>query len=167
MNTVAGTFKGGREAMIAVVLLLDATGCAQKIDTRGNLADAEAISQIVPGSSTRSTVSELLGSPSTIATFNQDTWYYIGAKTEQVAFFEPEIIDQKVVEVHFDATGVVSDVKVYGADASREVVPVSRVTPTPGREPTLLQQFFGKIGRFNNSNEPGAPTYRRPGPPGQ
>ena len=120
----------------------------------------------MPGSSTRSTVSELLGSPSTVATFNQDTWYYIGAKTEQTAFFEPEIIDQKVVEVHFDTTGVVSDVKVYGPNSSREVVPVSRVTRTPGREPTVLQQFFGNIGRFNNT-EQSAPTYRRPGPPGQ
>lgn len=166
MGTVAGTIKGRREAIIALTLLLTAAGCAPRIDTRGNLADADAVQQIVPGSSTRSTVSELLGSPSTVATFNQDTWYYIGAKTEQFAFFDPEIIDQQVVEVHFDATGVVSDLKVYGPDASREIDVVSRVTPTPGREPTMLQQFFGNIGRFN-TKEAGAPTYRRPTPPGQ
>jgi hypothetical protein len=35
------------------------------------------------------------------------------------------------------------------ADA-QEISPVARVTPTEGRDLTLLQQLFGNIGRFSS-----------------
>src|SRR5687767_11466940 len=100
--------KGGRNATMlgrngqifaaaAVALALGA--CTGRVDTRGNLADPEVVSQITPGESTRGTVEDLLGSPTTVATFNDQTWYYIGRKTEKFAFFEPEVLEQQVVAV--------------------------------------------------------------------
>ena len=78
----------GRSLALAA-LAVAAASCAGRVDTRGNLADPEVVSQITPGESTRGTVEDLLGSPTTVATFNDQTWYYIGRKTEKVAFFEP------------------------------------------------------------------------------
>jgi outer membrane protein assembly factor BamE (lipoprotein component of BamABCDE complex) len=155
-----------RLAVTALALSMTLAGCAGRVDTRGNLADPEVVGQITPGQSTRGTVQDLLGSPTTVATFNDRTWYYIGQKTEKLAFFQPEILEQEVVAIHFDPSGVVEDVKVYGPDDARQVKLVDRTTPTAGKEITVLQQLLGNVGRFNTA--PGAgpvvPGARVPGP---
>jgi len=70
------------------------------------------------------------------------------------------------VAIHFDPSGVVEDVKVYGPDDARQVKLVDRTTPTAGKEITVLQQLLGNVGRFNTA--PGAgpvvPGGRVPGP---
>ncbi len=156
----------GRNARTLAVagLALAIASCTGRVDTRGNLADAEAVSQITPGESTRGTVEDLLGSPTTVATFNDRTWYYIGRKTEKVAFFEPEVLEQQVVAVHFDPSGLVEEVKIYGKDDAREFELVERTTSTAGKELTVLQQLFGNLGRFNTDERQASPPTRGPSP---
>ena len=67
------------------------------MDTRGNLADKDRLQQIQPGVSTRDDVAAVLGTPSTMGTFDPNTWYYIGARTEKTAFFRPDTVERKVV----------------------------------------------------------------------
>jgi outer membrane protein assembly factor BamE (lipoprotein component of BamABCDE complex) len=155
--------RNGRRLAVAA-LALAAASCTGRVDTRGNLADPEVVSQITPGESTRGTVEDLLGSPTTVATFNDQTWYYIGRKTEKFAFFEPEVLEQQVVAVHFDPDGVVDDVKIYGPEAAREIELVDRTTPTAGKELSVLQQLFGNLGRFNTDEGPAAPRLPSPVP---
>ena len=50
--------------------------------------------------------------------------------------------------VAFDGNGRVSGTRTYTLADARDVDPVDRVTPTEGRELTLLQQLLGNIGRF-------------------
>src|SRR5262249_22192184 len=88
------------------------------------------------------------GTPSTIATFDDKTWYYISKRTETTAFFEPDITDQQVLVVKFDSTDVVEKVQLYGMDDAYEIEPVSRTTPTYGQRLTILQHLSGNIGRF-------------------
>jgi outer membrane protein assembly factor BamE (lipoprotein component of BamABCDE complex) len=140
--------------LTALAVSMTLAACTGRLDTRGNLADPEVVGQITPGQSTRGTVQDLLGSPTTVATFNDRTWYYIGRKTEKLAFFKPDVLEQEVVAVRFDPNGVVENVKVYGAEDAREIKLVDRTTPTAGKELTVLQQLLGNVGRFNS--EPGA-----------
>jgi outer membrane protein assembly factor BamE (lipoprotein component of BamABCDE complex) len=148
----------------AALLALALSACTGRVDTRGNLADPEVVSQITPGESTRGTVEDLLGSPTTVATFNDSTWYYIGRRTERFAFFRPEVLEQQVVAIHFDQAGTVDNVKLYGPEDAKEVELVERTTPTAGKELTVLQQLFGNLGRFNtDEGGPAAPT-RLPSP---
>lgn len=159
--------RNGRIAAVAV-LALALAACTGRVDTRGNLADPEVVSQITPGESTRGTVEDLLGSPTTVATFNDQTWYYIGQKTERFAFFKPEVLEQQVVAIHFDPTGIVEGVKIYGPEDAREVALVERTTQTAGRDLSILQQLLGNIGRFSSEGGPGAgvPGGRVPSPGG-
>ena len=116
-------------------------GCAARVDTRGNFADVEALEQITPGESTRGTVADLLGSPTSVATFNDKTWYYIGRKTERVAFFKPDLLEQQVVAIQFDDAGLVEDVKLYGPEDAQEIELVDRTTPTSGKKLNVFQQI--------------------------
>jgi len=126
--------------------------CEAQFDTRGNLPDPEVVLQVQPGIDNRDRVAELLGSPSTTGTFDDKTWYYISKKTKSVAFFDPEVLDQEVLIIKFDDAGTVSDMKLLGLEDAHQVVPNPNVTPTSGRELTILQQLIGNVGRFGNSS---------------
>jgi len=104
---------------------------------------------------------EILGSPSAISTFQDKKWYYIGEKTEQFAFWEPEVLDRSVLLISFDDQGIVDQTRLFTLGDARDIDPVDRKTPTEGKDLTLLQQLFGNLGRFNtgegSSGNPGSP----------
>jgi outer membrane protein assembly factor BamE (lipoprotein component of BamABCDE complex) len=138
-------------------------GCAPKIVQHGNVPDEEQVVQIQPGEDDKNRVEQLLGSPSTTGTFGDDVWYYVSKRTTQTAFFEPDVIDQGVLAISFDAQGIVQDLKVYDQSDGRLVAMVDRVTPTHGNELTIIQQMLGNFGRFSpdensNSRGPTGPT---------
>ncbi len=126
--------------------------CESRIDTRGNLPDPDLLASIEPGESSRNDVALLLGSPSSVAMFENETWFYISQRTETFAFFEPEVQERQVIIVQFDDTGVLKAVETRGLDHAQAIQPVDRETPTLGNELTMFQQFFGNLGRFNNRN---------------
>ncbi len=134
--------------IVCAVMLVAASACAPNVATRGNLPDPDKLAEIVPGEATRDDVAALLGSPSSAATFGEEIWYYIAARIETVAFNEPEVIDQQVVAIRFSEDGLVTAIDTYGMDDARAVEIVDRVTPTSGKEVTILQQLLGNVGRF-------------------
>ena len=138
-------------AILTSAILLG--GCQGRIDVNGNMPDSGRVLQIQPGTQSKQQVAEILGTPSTVSTFQDNTWYYIGRKTETFAFFRPEVIDQQVLVVKFDDTDTVSDMNVYGVEDGQIIDPVSRTTPTSGQELTILQQIFGNLGKFNKGAE--------------
>lgn len=133
-------------------LALTLLGCSPVYNTQGELPDADDVLKIQPGAYTRNQVAELLGTPSTVGTFNDDTWYYIGRRTESTPF-STTIVDQQVLEVSFDDEGKVKDVKTYGLEDGKMVDPVSKKTPTAGREMSILQELFMNFGRFNTGTD--------------
>jgi outer membrane protein assembly factor BamE (lipoprotein component of BamABCDE complex) len=126
--------------------------CSARIDQRGNLLDPDAVLAVKPGVQTKDQVAQLLGTPSTVATFSDKTWYYISKRTETTAFFPSDITDQQVLVIKFDAADIVEKVQIYGMDDAYEIEPVSRTTPTYGQKLTILQQLFGNIGRFTKGD---------------
>lgn len=135
--------------MVSGALVLGA--CESRVDSRGNLPDPELLASIEPGQMSRDDVSLLLGSPSSVAMFENETWFYISQRTETFAFFEPEVQERKVIIVQFDDAGVLKTVETRGLEQGQLIEPVERETPTLGNELTLFQQFFGNLGRFNNN----------------
>jgi outer membrane protein assembly factor BamE (lipoprotein component of BamABCDE complex) len=138
-------------AGVLMVSMLALFACTPEVATRGNMVDPDSVQEIKPGETTQSKVADLLGTPSAIGTFDDKSWYYIGRKTRKVAFFEPTILDQEVVAIKFDDSGVVSDLKVLGTTDARTVELVDRTTPTTGRQLGVFQQLLGNLGRFNNA----------------
>lgn len=141
---------------LATVLLLavSLTGCGWIMDRigpdpvqRGNRVDAERLAQITVGVQTRSDVETLLGSPSARGTFDDDHWYYISAQTRTQPGRFLMIEDQRVVAIAFNQQGVVSEIRELTEADGRPVTIVSRETPVPGTERSLLQSLFGNLGR--------------------
>jgi outer membrane protein assembly factor BamE (lipoprotein component of BamABCDE complex) len=121
----------------------------------------------MPGQDDKNRVEQLLGSPSTTGTFGDSTWYYISNRTTQTAFFDPDTIDQGILEISFDSQGIVEDMKIYDQSDGRLVAMVDRTTPTHGAELTILQQLLGNFGRFSpDKNGPNTGPTGTTGAPG-
>ena len=153
--TIIPSIESARASTVAVALMLAGGGallggCEPLSDNNGNIPLAQIVEEVEPGQHTRDDVATMLGNPSTRSTFHRDrTWYYIGKRTETLAFFTPKVLEHKVVEIRFDDRGVVEEVKRYDATTADKVDLVERTTPTRGNEMTLVEQLVGNIGRFN------------------
>ena len=55
-------------------------------------------------------VLENLGSPSSVVSLDQNTWIYMSADVEQVAFFKPEEVDRDILIVRFDEQNKVKEI---------------------------------------------------------
>lgn len=142
--------KNSLSASVAGALLaLSLAACAASVDQRGYLPEPDKLAQIHPGTTTRDQVAKILGTPSSIGIFDDKQWYYISRRTKQVAFFDPDVLDQQVYIVNFDDKGVVKAIDHKDLKDGRTIAPAPGATPAPGRELTFLEQVLGNIGRFN------------------
>jgi len=160
---VFGFIRGGRLALSAAILasVVAAAGCSPIADTRGNIPLKEVVETIEQGKQNKEDIISILGSPSTKATFGeQDVWYYIGERTETLAFFEPKLLERKILVIKFDDGGVVKNVASYDASAGKKVELVDRVTPTKGKELGFLEQIMGNVGRFSKPEADDGPLNR-------
>lgn len=138
-------------SVLCAVIILQS--CSGKTLNTGNFPDPDLIANIEIGQVSKKGVYELLGSPSSIATFSDNDWYYISEKTSTKAFFKPEIISRKVLIIQFDKRQIVKKIKHLSLKDGENIEMVDRVTPTSGKELTILQQIFGNVGRFEGDKE--------------
>ena len=146
-------FDGGRSGPITAIVVVTAlaiASCAPAVDLRGHIPNPETLALIKPGQQTRDQVLDMLGSPTAMGTFEDSRWYYITRKTEQLAFYDAELIEAKIVVVEFDTAGFVKEVSQLSNDEAREIDPVDRITPTKGRELGFIQQLLGNLGNSNS-----------------
>lgn len=107
------------------------------------------LKELTPGTSTRADATALLGSPTAKATFDDNQWIYIGEMTRPVIARTQGVVSQDVILLTFDQQGVLRDVKQLDKADGLPVDVVSRATPSPGSEASILQQLLGNVGRFS------------------
>lgn len=120
-------------------------GCEPVVYNRGAFLDPDKVAEISAGSSTREDVAKKLGTPTTISPFDEKKWYYVGRKTVQYSFLDPEVVDQQAYEVQFDDNGIVTSFKKLDPTLAENINPVDRTTPTYGQETTILEQLMGNL----------------------
>lgn len=140
---------------IAVAAMLSISACSPNIAQRGVMPDIDKVASITPSETTKQEVERALGSPSSVNMFGEETWLYVGETTERIAFLERKVQERSVLIVTFDKNGVVSDVQSHGLDASREIQPVERTTPTVGRDLTVIEQLVGNLNRLGKAGPSG------------
>lgn len=131
-------------ATLAVGSMLGA--CSPTIRNHGYAPLEEDLTQIRVGQDTRGSVRRKIGRPGGTGIFTDDGWYYVASQVEHLAYYEPEVIDRRVVAITFDQQDVVVAVNQYGLDDGRVVDLETQVTPTYGRDLTILEQAFGNLG---------------------
>lgn len=135
--------------LVAALAAAAMSGCAPTVDQRGFVMPQEGRDALRPGAHTREDVLAVLGSPTTAAPFDENTWIYIGSTTARTAFLEPELLERRVLVVGFDGAGTLARVEEMDPARAQAVTLVARETPTAGRSLGFLEQIVGNIGRFN------------------
>ena len=142
-----------RPAFLAAALLLGANGCAPTIDIRGNNPLPDSMALIKVGETTQDEVLTLLGTPSSTMNYGEEVWHYISSRIETTAFFTPEEKERKVVSIFFDTNSKVRNVTTLTLADGRVVDSVSRVTPTAGKDLSVIEQLLGNVGKFSKDEK--------------
>lgn len=134
-----------------MILLLTLTGCAT-IDIHGHVIEPEQLNSIQVGVTTKEQVGKLLGTPSSVSTFGNKTWFYMSEKTQRRAFFSPTVLKSNITRIVFDDEGRVKSIDSL-TEADKQVIShINRSTPTAGQDFNVLKQIFGNVGRFNGKD---------------
>jgi outer membrane protein assembly factor BamE (lipoprotein component of BamABCDE complex) len=145
---------------LAALSLAGAVGACAPISTVSGFQSVDVKPQDMKvGEDTRSSVLTKLGSPSAVATFDPNIWYYMTQSSDQVAYLRPQIKSRTVIAITFDKSSEkVTSVRTLGLGDGYEVAYVKRETPTRGRELSAWEQLLGTIGRgtpIPPDNDPG------------
>jgi outer membrane protein assembly factor BamE (lipoprotein component of BamABCDE complex) len=128
------------------VSLLGAAACTPSNVYQGFQAIDASPNDVKVGTDNRSTVQARLGTPTATDTFDKDTWFYLTQMSNKTAFYHPRVVRRNVVAISFDKeTQAVKSVDTYGLKDGRVIAYNNRVTPTRGRELTVLEQLFGSL----------------------
>jgi outer membrane protein assembly factor BamE (lipoprotein component of BamABCDE complex) len=156
----------------ALLVALLAAGCSLPAfmsypdQVRGNKIDQEQVTQLVPGTSTKQDAVALLGSPTARASFDDNTWIYISEVTKPVIAGTQGVEAQQVYLLSFNDKGVLTGVQKKTQADALPVDVVSRTTPSPGTEASIIQQLLGNVGKFNatpNTNQGAQGSSTNPG----
>ena len=135
-------------------LLVALPGCDPNFNQRGFAPTPGSVEKLEVGTQSREDVIRLVGSPSAVSTFSETQ--------ESFAFLKPVITEQKVIQVTFNDSGRIAGIKNYDLAEAENIAMVQRITPTSGKELTVLEQILGNVGKFNpagkNPTNQGAST---------
>ena len=134
----------------AAILGLALTGCMVGEDIHhGYVLDERALAQVKPGMSAEQ-VLQTLGTPSTVSTVGNKSWYYISQRSRRTfQFMGEQVVDQRVAAVYFDNGLRVERVAVYGIQDGKVFDFISRTTPSGGQETSFLGQILRGTNSFN------------------
>jgi outer membrane protein assembly factor BamE (lipoprotein component of BamABCDE complex) len=133
----------------AALLGLSAAACTMGEEFhRGYLIDETAVNQVQANWSAEQ-VLQTLGTPSTVSTVGNKSWYYISQRSRRrVAFLGESLVDQRVTAVYFNKNLKVERVALYGLQDGKLFDFVSRTTPAGGGDLNFVSQLFRGLGSF-------------------
>ncbi|MCI5049265.1 MAG: outer membrane protein assembly factor BamE [Rickettsiales bacterium] len=137
------------------------SACEAMVSQRGHVDEKNMLEEVKVGETSKSQLVRAFGSPSSVSSFGEKSWYYIRSRKVSEAFFKPDITEQEVIEVRFDDQDVVSEIKTFDKADATQVVSVEKTTPTEGHSLGFFEQLLGNLGRFNKGRD--ATTAPRPG----
>ena len=115
----------------------------------GYVLDEQAVTQVRPGMGPEQ-VLKTLGSPSTVSTVGNKSWYYISQTSRRTVHFLGESeSDRRVLAVYFTPGFKVERVALYGLQDGRVFDFITRTTPAGGGDQSFVTQLFQGLGRWN------------------
>lgn len=124
------------------------SGCIGEDLRHGYQIDQAALATVKPGMSAEQ-VLQILGTPSTVSTVGNKSWYYISQNTRRtVLFLGEQVEDQKVTAVYFTGAFKVERVALYGLQDGKVFDFIERTTPSSGSDRAFLSQLFRGLTRY-------------------
>jgi outer membrane protein assembly factor BamE (lipoprotein component of BamABCDE complex) len=136
-------------SFIAVLLLV---ACVKNPESRGYAIEYSEFEKIENGMS-QDQVLGLLGTPTSVSSFGDETWYYIGMKLDRRAFWNANLREQKAFHIRFNQDKKVAETSLDQGEKNRNIAFAKDKTLTEGNSVTVVEQFLGNLGRFNPNTQ--------------
>ena len=133
----------------AAFLGLTVTGCMIGEDIHhGYVIDERAVAQVKPGMGAEQVLT-VLGTPTTVSTVGNRSWYYISqVQSRTLHFMGQSVKDQRVTAVYFTPGLKVERIALYGIEDGKVFDFISRRTEAGGNEANFVSQLFRGLGTF-------------------
>ncbi|MGX6960842.1 MAG: outer membrane protein assembly factor BamE [Rickettsia endosymbiont of Pentastiridius leporinus] len=136
----------------AIFILFSLNGC-QTIETRGQAIEDFTLKELESKKLSKTEVISLIGTPTMVPEYSQDTWYYVERVMSQRAWLNPKIVKQRIVKITFDNRSFMQGIEVINDSHRQDLEVVSEYTKTYGTELNGLQKFVKNLGRFNKTTD--------------
>ena len=122
------------------------TSCVNKKIVNGQIPDGEMLTKLRLNEDNKQVIDQLLGSPSFKGEFGDNSYYYFSTISDKIAFLEPDVIEQKIIQLKFDDKDILDKIYLYEKNDSKEILMSSNFTKTTGREISILEQMISNFG---------------------
>ncbi len=132
--------------LFTLLILFSLNSCISQKLVHGNLPDAQLVSLLKVGIDSKKSTTEILGEPTFRGVLGDNSFYYVGTVNSKLAFLDPKLDTQFILELNFDKNNKLKKLYLYDENESKDVSMSSLETKHSGKKLTFLQQIFGNIG---------------------
>ena len=132
--------------LFTLLMLFSLNSCVSQKLVHGNLPDAQLVSLLKVGIDSKKSTTQILGEPTFRGVLGDNSFYYVGTVNSKLAFLDPKLDDQFILELNFDKNNKLKKLYLYDENESIDVSMSSLETKHSGKKLTFLQQIFGNIG---------------------
>jgi outer membrane protein assembly factor BamE (lipoprotein component of BamABCDE complex) len=129
------------------------SACVHEVEQHGYSFEQNNMHSIKVGSSTVYDVMRDLGTPTSQSDYGDKIFYYISYKSEKVAFFDPKVIEQRVLAITFNNKGLVKDIAEHTIDDYKNIAFSKHKTELKGSTLTPMEQIMSNIGKHNKKQK--------------
>ncbi len=149
MSSNSGKRITGRRAGAVALVLGLACACTPINRYHGFAPSESELSAVQVGQTTRDSVIENFGPPTSRGILQNDAYYYVSSQFRHYGAFAPQEVDRQVLAISFGPTGVVSNVERFTLEDGRVVTLDRRVTDDGINDVTVLSQLLGSLGNID------------------
>ena len=132
--------------LFLLLILFSLNSCISQKLVHGNLPDAELVSILKVGIDSKKTTSQILGEPTFKGVLGDNSFYYVGTVNSKLAFLDPKLNSQFILELNFDKNNKLKKLYLYDENESKDISMSNLETKHSGKKLTFLQQIFGNLG---------------------
>ena len=122
------------------------SSCVSQKEIHGYLPEAQLVSLLEIGKDSKQSVSKILGEPTFHGTLGDNSFYYVGTVNSKIAFLDPSIDEQFVLELNFDKGNKLKNIFIYDENQSMDVAMSDLKTKSSGQKETFFQSLIRNFG---------------------
>lgn len=125
-----------------LVMFLLLSACASNTQIHGALVKPADVDRLRVGVNNKQQVLQILGTPSTTSTLNEEKWFYITDVKEKKVLAKPTLKERQIFGVVFNKDGILDRVFEKDEMSSKTFAPADVTTKTRGQKVGIIDQIY-------------------------
>lgn len=138
-----------KNVIFYIFLLILANSCATKVEKRGYMFELVDAHLLTEGLTSRDEALKIMGFPTIISGFNEESWIYYSENKEGFLFFKPNVTSRDVLVLRFDDNNIIKNIeKISLADENKNLEFALDYTNVETKKVNALKSIFSNVGQI-------------------